>query len=275
MRSVLRAAPTGIDLATMPTDTTEGFEGGKRQGEAELDRLGGVLADLQERLFAEGKGGGKRSILLVLQGMDTSGKGGTTKHVVGHVDPMGIRYTAFKAPTPEERAHDFLWRVRRGLPPPGLIGVFDRSHYEDVGIVRVHELVPENVWSRRYDAINRFEARLALSGTTVIKCFLHISRKEQKKRLLARLDDPTKHWKYNPQDVDERALWDDYMAAYNDAINKCNPDVAPWYVVPSDRKWWRNLAISRLLIETLDAMSPQYPPPEFDLEAERKRVLES
>jgi PPK2 family polyphosphate:nucleotide phosphotransferase len=207
--------------------------------------------------------------------MDTAGKGSTVKHVVGQVDPRGVRYTAFMAPTKEEREHDFLWRIRKALPEPGVVGVFDRSHYEDVVIVRVHDLVPRRVWSRRYDAINRFEARLLLGGTTVVKCFLHISKEAQKQRLLARLDDPTKQWKYNPADVDERLLWEDYQVAYTDAINRCNSDVAPWYVVPADHKWWRNLAIMRLLIETLDVMSPQYPAPAHDVEAERLRLLQT
>jgi PPK2 family polyphosphate:nucleotide phosphotransferase len=207
--------------------------------------------------------------------MDGAGKGGTVKHVVGQVDPMGVGYTAFKAPTKEEREHDFLWRIRKATPEPGMLGVFDRSHYEDVGIVRVHDLVTKRVWSRRYDTINRFEERLVLGGTTVVKCFLHISKQEQKKRLLARLDDPTKQWKYNPADVDERLLWDEYQVAYTDAIIRCNSEVAPWYVVPADRKWWRNLAITGLLIEALEAMSPQYPSPAFDLDAERRRVLEA
>jgi PPK2 family polyphosphate:nucleotide phosphotransferase len=182
---------------------------------------------------------------------------------------------SFKAPTKKEREHDFLWRIRKALPEPGGFGVFDRSHYEDVVVVRVHDLVPRRVWSRRYDAINRFEERLLLRGTTVVKCFLHISKEEQKQRLLARLDDPTKQWKFNPADVDERLLWGEYQVAYTDVINRCNSDVAPWYVVPADHKWWRNLAIMRLLIETLEVMSPQYPAPTYDAEAERLRLLQS
>jgi PPK2 family polyphosphate:nucleotide phosphotransferase len=268
-------APEGLVLSTIDPAGTPGFSGGKQKGKQRLASLAPQLAALQERLYAEGRGGGRRSLLLVLQGMDTSGKGGTVKHVVGQVDPMGVRYTAFKAPTKEEREHDFLWRIRKALPEPGVVGVFDRSHYEDVTVVRVHDLVPSRVWSRRYDAINRFEERLLLRGTTVVKCFLHISKEEQKQRLLARLDDPTKQWKYNPADVDERLLWDDYQVAYTDAINRCNSDVAPWYVVPANHKWWRNLAIMRLLIETLEVMSPQYPAPAHDVEAERLRLLQT
>jgi PPK2 family polyphosphate:nucleotide phosphotransferase len=274
MQDRLRA-PEGLDLSTIDPAETPGFSGGKQRGKQRLASLAPQLAALQERLYAEGRGGGRRSLLLVLQGMDTAGKGGTVKHVVGQVDPMGVRYTAFKAPTKEEREHDFLWRIRKALPEPGVVGVFDRSHYEDVVVVRVHDLVPSRVWSRRYDAINRFEERLLVRGTTVVKCFLHISKEEQKQRLLARLDDPTKQWKYDPADVDERLLWDDYQVAYTDAINRCNSDVAPWYVVPADHKWWRNLAIMRLLIETLEVMSPQYPAPAYDVEAERLRLLQT
>jgi PPK2 family polyphosphate:nucleotide phosphotransferase len=275
MRDLLRAPQEGLDLSTIDTAATPGFSGNKRDGVQQQASLAPRLAELQERLYAEGRGGGQRSVLLVLQGMDGAGKGGTVKHVVGQVDPMGVGYTAFKAPTKEEREHDFLWRIRKATPEPGMLGVFDRSHYEDVGIVRVHDLVTKRVWSRRYDTINRFEERLVLGGTTVVKCFLHISKQEQKKRLLARLDDPTKQWKYNPADVDERLLWDEYQVAYTDAIIRCNSEVAPWYVVPADRKWWRNLAITGLLIEALEAMSPQYPSPAFDLDAERRRVLEA
>ncbi len=274
VRDLLRVPPTGVDLTAIDPGSDLGFSGGKSEGKKDLVSLGDRLSDLQERLYAEAQGGGTRSLLLVLQGMDTSGKGGTTKHVVGHVDPMGIQYTAFKAPTAEERAHDFLWRIRHALPGPGILGVFDRSHYEDVGIVRVHDLVPKRVWSRRYDAINRFEERLVLSGTTIVKCFLHISLEEQQERLLARLDDPTKQWKYNPTDVDERGHWAEYQAAYTDAINRCNTDQAPWFVVPADRKWVRNLAISQLLIDALEGMSPDYPAPDYDVAAERRRVLE-
>jgi PPK2 family polyphosphate:nucleotide phosphotransferase len=272
---LLRAPEQGVDLAEIDPAATPGFTKGKRGGLKQQASLAPRLAELQERLYAEGRGGGRRSLLLVLQGMDGAGKGGTVKHVVGQVDPMGVRYTAFKAPSKEEREHEFLWRIRKAVPEPGVLGVFDRSHYEDVGIVRVHNLVPKRVWSSRYDAINRFEERLVLGGTTVVKCFLHISKQEQKKRLLARLDDPTKRWKYNPADVNERLLWDDYQVAYSDAINRCNTAVAPWHVVPADRKWWRNLAIMQLLIEALDAMSPQYPPPGYDVDAERRRVLDA
>jgi PPK2 family polyphosphate:nucleotide phosphotransferase len=232
------------------------------------------LADLQEMLYAEGRTGGTRSVLLVLQGLDTSGKSGTIKHVIGQVDPQGTRISSFKAPTPEERRHDFLWRIRKRLPEPGMIGVFDRSHYEDVLVVRVRKLAPRSTWSRRYDAINRFEEEVVAGGTTIIKCFLHISFDDWCERQLARLDDPTKHWKFNPGDIDDAALWDDYLDAYNDAINRCNTDAAPWHVIPASRKWHRNLAVTQLLVEQLEALDLRWPSPDYDVEEQRRRVLE-
>jgi PPK2 family polyphosphate:nucleotide phosphotransferase len=211
-------------------------------------------------------------VLLVLQGMDTSGKGGTVRHVLGQVDPAGVRIAAFKRPTPEELAHDFLWRIRRQLPEPGELGVFDRSHYEDVVTVRVLELAEKRTWMRRFGSIQRFEESLAQSGTVVVKCFLHISREEQKERLLARLDDPTKHWKYNPGDLDSRARWDDYVVAYGDAIERTSTDVAPWHIVPADRKWYRNWAISNLLVDALSGLGLEWPTAAFDVHAERRRL---
>ena len=223
-----------------------------------------LLDDLQERLWAESTAGGRRSLLLVLQGMDTAGKGGVTEHVVGAFGPIGVQYTAFKAPTEEERAHDFLWRIRRKLPPPGVVAVFDRSHYEDVLIARVHELVPEREWRGRYDLINEFEAELVESGTTVVKCFLNISFDKQRERLLARLDNPDKHWKFNEGDIDERARWSEYQAAYSEALERCNTQHAPWYIVPSDHKKYRNWAVGELLREILIELDPQYPRPDLD-----------
>lgn len=230
------------------------------------------LAELQERLYAEATQGGTRRLLLVLQGMDTSGKGGTTDHVVSSMRPSGVRYTAFKAPTEEERKHDFLWRIRRRLPEPGVVGVFDRSHYEDVLIVRVHNLVPPEEWEARYDQINAFEAEIADAGTTIVKCFLHISYDTQRERLLARLDDPDKRWKFNPADVDERRRWTDYAVAYEAMLERCSTPVAPWYVVPADSKPYRNWAVGRLLLETLRDMNLQYPQPDLDLDALRERL---
>jgi PPK2 family polyphosphate:nucleotide phosphotransferase len=228
--------------------------------------------ELQERLWAEATAGGRRSVLLVLQGMDTSGKGGVTEHVVGDFGPIGVQYTAFKKPTDEERAHDFLWRIRSRLPAPGVIGVFDRSHYEDVLIVRVHDLVPEHEWRSRYELINEFERQLVESGTTVLKCFLHIGYETQRKRLLARLDDPDKHWKFNEADIDERRYWSKYQEAYAEALERCNTDHAPWYLVPSDRKKYRNWLVGELLLETLEELDPQYPHPDLDIAALKARL---
>ncbi len=272
---LLRLPLGAFDLGDADPGATPGFSGGKSSAEAAQAEHAPALADLQERLFAEGRTGGTRSVLLVLQGMDTSGKGGTVGHVLGQVDPEGCTITAFGKPTREEASHDFLWRIRAHLPAPGHIGVFDRSHYEDVGVVRVHDLVPRATWVRRYNSINRFEERLAAGGTRVIKCFLHISRDESKRRLLARLDNPKKHWKYKPGDVDERAFWDDYLVAYSEALTKCNTETAPWYVVPADHKWYRNWAVTKLLIEQLEEMSLVWPTADFDVKAERKRLKKS
>ena len=211
-------------------------------------------------------------MLLVLQGMDTSGKGGVISHVAGLMNPQGLHIASFKKPTPQELAHDFLWRIRAQVPAPGHIGVFDRSHYEDVLVARVNELVPEKEWRARYGAIRDFEAELAGGGATVVKCMLHISPQEQRARLLARLDDPAKRWKYNPGDLDVRARWADYRAAYTDALRETDADTAPWYVVPSDRKWYRNWAVGRLLGETLAELDPQYPRPDLDVDRLRKAL---
>jgi PPK2 family polyphosphate:nucleotide phosphotransferase len=269
---LLRVPAGPVDLSALDTRATPGFDGDKAAGKAELAALGPRLSDLQERLHAEGGTGGSRSLLLVLQGMDTSGKGGVVRHVIGQVDPQGCTIASFKAPTKEELAHDFLWRIRRRLPGPGRLGVFDRSYYEDVLVVRVHGLVPRSTWSRRYAAINRFEAGLAERDIRVVKVFLHISKEEQRRRLLARLDDPTKQWKFNPRDVDERAFWADYQEAYEAALERCNGDLAPWYRVPADRKWYRNWAITRLLIEQLEDMALQWPAADFDAAEERRRL---
>ena len=269
----LRLPAGPVDLTSIETDAAPGFDGDKAEGKATLFAMGDELSDLQERLFA-GKADGARSVLLLLQGMDTSGKGGTLRHTVGLVDPQGVKITSFKGPTKEELAHDFLWRIRKGVPGPGIIGVFDRSHYEDVLIARVRELAPADEIERRYDAINEFEAELVASGVSLIKCMLHISPEEQKARLLARLDDPTKHWKYNPGDLAERARWADYRAAYEIALERNNTQAAPWHVVPADKKWYRNLAIGQLLLETLRRLDPQWPSADFDVEAEKQRLLD-
>ena len=277
LAELLRLPAGTVDLAELDPAGTPGFLGKKSDAAAATEALGPELSDLQERLFANGRvpNAPDRRILVILQGMDTSGKGGVIRHAIGMVDPQGIKIKSFRAPTEEERRHDFLWRIERAVPEPGMIGIFDRSHYEDVLIVRVNQLVPESVWSTRYEEINSFEQRLVADGTILIKCFLHISADEQKERLLARLEDPTKHWKYNPGDVDVRARWPDYQQAYADALERCSTQHAPWYVVPSDRKWYRNWAVAQLLVEQLRAMNLEWPMADFDVEKEKARVAQS
>ncbi len=277
--SLLLRAPRGqVDIRKIPTDAAPGYPGdGKDDAEQHREGIGGELSDLQERLYANGRSNPEISprLLVILQGMDTSGKGGIIRHAIGLVDPQGISLKSFKAPTREELAHDFLWRITNALPGPGMIGIFDRSQYEDVLIVRVNKLVPDEVWQARYDQINAWEAARVAEGYTLIKCFLHVSSAEQKKRLAARLEGPDKYWKYNPGDLDSRANWDAYVDAYNDAINRCNTECAPWYVIPADKKWYRDWAVAELLREKLTSLGLDWPPPEFDVEAERRRVAES
>lgn len=269
LRALLRYDGTLPD----PRDTP-GFTGGKAKARRETAALGPELALLQEKLFANGNTGGDRRLLLLLQGMDASGKDGTVKHVVGQVNPAGCRITSFGPPTRQERAHDFLWRITNALPTAGQLGVFNRSHYEDVLVVRVHELVPRAVWSRRYARINAFERRLEASGCTVLKVFLHLSRDEQKQRLLERLEEPTKHWKVGTSDIPERHRWEEYQSAYADALRRCSTDVAPWYVVPADRKWYRDWAVSQLVLLSLQEMDLGWPtPPGVDLRAMRRELL--
>ena len=241
------------------------------------EALAPELSDLQERLFATGRANEavSKKILVVLQGMDTSGKGGVIRHAIGMVDPQGVKIKAFKAPTEDERSHAYLWRIERELPPSGMIGIFDRSHYEDVLVVRVRSLVEKSVWSKRYDEINAWEANLIEQGMVLIKCFLNLSSAEQKARLMARLDDETKYWKYNPGDVDERALWPAYMEAYQAVLERCNTEGAPWYVVPADRKWYRNWAVAQLLVEHLHALGLRWPAADFEVEKEKARVSAS
>jgi len=267
-----RLAAGPVDLTSVPTDATPGFADGKKKGVAALATLGEQLSDLQERLWAERSSGSQRRVLLVLQGMDTSGKGGVLRHTVGLVDPQGVKITSFKAPTDEERRHHFLWRIRHALPQPGYIGVFDRSHYEDVLIARVHGLAEPETIEHRYDEINAFEAGLVKDGFVLVKCMLHISAAEQKERLLARLDNADKYWKFNPGDIDERARWGEYSTAYEIALERTNTDLAPWYVVPSDRKWYRNLVIGRLLLDHLRGMDLRWPPADFDVAEQRRRL---
>jgi len=230
------------------------------------------LTGLQERLYAEGVGGGHRALLVLLQGMDTSGKDGTVRRVVGAMNPAGVSITSFKKPTSEELQHDFLWRIDNALPSPGDIGVFNRSQYEDVLVVRVHDLVPQSEWSTRYERINAFEHRVVDAGTHIVKVMLHISKDEQKRRLAERLEDPSKYWKYNAGDLQERAFWPDYQAAYQDALARCSTDAAPWYVVPADHKWYRDWLVASLLVSALRDMNPVYPPADFDV-AEQRRLV--
>lgn len=278
LRDVLRVPPGGIfDLASIDPSATPGLpriKGKPKQwGRNELETIGADLARSQEKLFASGKAGGLRSrVLLVLQAMDCGGKDGTVKKVAGTMNPQGLSIVGFGKPTPEESRHDFLWRIRRALPAPGQIGVFNRSHYEDVLIVRVHGLVPKRTWQARYAKINGFEKELAADGVTLIKVMLHISKAEQARRLAERLDDPTKYWKYNPGDVDERGYWDDYQVAYSEALRRCSTEVAPWYVVPADHKWYRDWAVATLLRDALAELPIDYPPAAFDIEIERARL---
>jgi PPK2 family polyphosphate:nucleotide phosphotransferase len=269
LSDLLRVPSTGAHLHHTATRATPEFDGDKHDAAKALPDLGARLSDLQEQLFAE-RG---RSLLLVLQGLDTSGKGGTVRHVVGAMDPGGLHVAHFGVPTAEERRHDFLWRIRRELPPPGYVGVFDRSHYEDVVTVRVTGAVQKRTWSRRFAAINRFEAHLVEQGTRVVKVFLHISPEESRERLLVRLDDPTKQWKFNPGDLVTRESWEEYLTAYEDALTRCSTDLAPWFVVPADRKWYRNWAVTTLLVEQLEAMGLAWPAPTYDVDEQRTRLL--
>ena len=250
------------DLAGRSTDTTAGAPGDKKATEAASSDLNQELAELQERLWAENR----QALLVVLQAMDAGGKDGTIRRVFGGVNPQGCRVTSFKAPSEEELAHDFLWRINKATPRKGEIGIFNRSHYEDVLIVRVHDLVPRTVWSERYAIINSFEANLAASGTTIVKLFLHISKEEQAERFQKRLENPEKHWKFNRADLEERKYWDDYQRAFEDAITETSTPVAPWYVVPADRKWYRDWAVLSILVETMRRMDPRFPAPEEDLD---------
>ena len=262
-----------IDLAEYDSRATTGFDGDKSDVADGLATLAEELSKLQERLFAGGlTGTDAPRVLLVLQGMDTSGKGGIVRHVAGLVDPQGLKITSFKKPTPDELKHDFLWRIEKALPEAGMIGVFDRSHYEDVLIGRVRQLADAAEIERRYGAINAFEKAFTDGGGVLIKCFLHITADDQKERLQARLDDPTKYWKYNPADLDERMLWDDYQRAYAIALERCSTETAPWHLVPSGRKWYRNWAVATLLTERLRALNLEWPAADFDVETEKARL---
>ena len=275
LSELLRAPQGVVDVTAIETDADPGYQGdGKDDADEEREDLEPELDDLQERLYAQGRVNPESAprLLLILQGLDTSGKGGVIRHAVGMVDPQGIRLRAFKAPTEEERKHHFLWRIEQALPGVGLIGVFDRSHYEDVLIGRVENLAPREEIERRYDEINAFEAGLVAQGYVLIKCLLHISADEQKGRLEERLDNPDKHWKYNPGDLGTRMKWDDYMEAFSVMLERCNPDAAPWYVIPSDKKWYRDWAVTELMREKLAALDLTWPTAEFDVEEEKRRL---
>jgi PPK2 family polyphosphate:nucleotide phosphotransferase len=271
----LLRAGDGLDLSKVDTASTPGFDGGKKEGERSLAAGAAQLAELQEKLYANGLAGDRRRILLVLQAMDTAGKGGIVGHVVGSVNPYGVQIAQFKAPTAEEKAHDFLWRIRKQLPTAGMLGVFDRSHYEDVLVHRVRHLSTPEVIEERYGEIVEFESELTAAGTTVIKVMLHISPSEQKSRLEARLDDPTKHWKFNPADLDDRALWPQFMEAYQLAILRTSTDAAPWYVIPADHKWYARLAVQQLLLDALSDLRQTWPTGDFDVAEQKARLAQS
>jgi len=253
---------TEVKLSKWDANETGNFKGGKKEGLAELEKLNDKLEALQELLFAEHK----HKVLIVLQAMDTGGKDGTIRRVFDGVNPAGVRVVSFKAPTSEELDHDFLWRVHKGVPGKGEMVIFNRSHYEDVLVVRVHNLVPKKVWSKRFDQINEFERTLAENGTTILKFYLHIDLDEQKERLQARLDDPTKHWKFRLGDLKERKLWGKYMQAYEDVLSRTSTDHAPWYIIPANRKWYRDLVISSVLVDTLEGLKMKYPESEENLD---------
>jgi PPK2 family polyphosphate:nucleotide phosphotransferase len=265
----------GFSLSGVDPDSTPGYSGSKEDGRLLLADMDDELTELQEKLFAESRFGGRKRILMILQAMDTAGKGGIVKHVMAAMDPQGVQFKAFKAPTDEEKSYDFLWRIEKEVPAAGMVGVFDRSHYEDVLIHRVHGWASPDEIKRRYAAIREFEDRLTDSGTKVVKVMLHISGKEQKERLLARLDNPEKHWKYNRGDLDERAFWEDYMNAYQSAIEETSTPDAPWHVVPANKKWYARIAVQQLLLGALAELNLEWPKAEFDVSTERELILRS
>lgn len=250
-----------VDLSKWDPEDSSEFDGNKEEGRAALVYLNGKLADLQEILYAERK----HKLLIVLQAMDTGGKDGAIRHVFKGINPQGVRVASFKIPSAIEMDHDYLWRIHQQTPGKGELVIFNRSHYEDVLVVRVHKLVPEEVWKRRYDQINNFEKLLAEEGTTILKFYLHISADEQKERLRARLEDPTKHWKFHPNDLKERQLWNAYMQAYEDALEKTSTKYAPWYIVPANKKWYRDLVVASVILETLKDLKMEYPQPKYDV----------
>lgn len=262
MKQYLVKPKTKVSLSKWDPNDTGGFKGGKEAGLAALEKLNGKLEVLQELLFAEHK----HKVLIVLQAMDTGGKDGAIRRVLDGVNPAGVRVASFKAPTLEELDHDFLWRIHKQVPGKGEIVIFNRSHYEDVLVVRVHNYVQPEVWKKRFDQINEFERSLAENGATILKFYLHIDMDEQKERLQARLDDPAKRWKFRLGDLQERKLWPDYMQAYEDVLSKTSTDYAPWYIVPANRKWFRDLVISSALVDTLEGLKMKYPESEENLD---------
>jgi PPK2 family polyphosphate:nucleotide phosphotransferase len=265
----------GFQLLDIDPDSTPGYPGDKSDGEVLLDDLDDNLTLLQEQLFAESRFGGTKRVLLILQAMDTAGKGGIVTHVMGAMNPQGVQMKSFKAPTPEEKSYDFLWRIEKEVPAAGMVGVFDRSHYEDVLIHRVHRWASPEELERRYIAINEFEARQAAAGTKIVKVMLHISQDEQKQRLLARLDEPAKLWKYSSNDLKERAFWGDYLSAYQKAFEKTSTEAAPWHVVPANKKWYARIAVQQLLLDALEGLKLQWPVPDLDVATERELVERS
>lgn len=265
----------GLRFAEVDAESTPGFTGDKDSAKELLAERGEHLSELQEMLYANGRSGDNRSVLLVLQGMDTSGKGGIVRHVMGLVDPQGVSNHSFGAPSAEEKSHHYLWRIEKALPAGGQIGVFDRSHYEDVLVVRVRNLVPEAEWSARYEEINAFEEKVAESGTIIVKVALAVSHDEQKLRLAERLERPDKHWKYDPSDIDERALWPDYQDAYQAMLEKTSTEFAPWHVIPCDKKWFARTAVLELVIDALERHGLDWPVADFDVEAEKARLARS
>jgi PPK2 family polyphosphate:nucleotide phosphotransferase len=262
MKKYLVEPGAHIKLADWDPNDKGEFKGHKQQALEETEKLNQKLGDLHELLYAEHK----HKILVVLQAMDTGGKDGTIRHVFNGVDPQGARVANFKEPTAEELDHDYLWRVHKQVPAKGELVIFNRSHYEDVLIVRVHNLVPAEVWGRRFEQINAFEQMLTETGTTILKFYLHIDQEEQKQRLQARLDDPNKHWKFRRGDLQERKLWPEYRKAYEDVLNKTSTPAAPWYIVPANHKWYRNWVISSILVETLEGLQMKFPEPDENLE---------
>ena len=260
----------GVDVRELDCDSAPGWDGDKDDGAALVAAHADELSDLQERLFADGRSGGDRSVLLILQGLDTAGKGGIVRHVVGLVDPQGVQHRAFGVPTEEEASHGYLWRIRNALPKPGYLGVFDRSHYEQVLVVRVDGLEPEETWRAHYDEINAFEAEVAAAGTTIVKVAMFVSKDEQKARLAERLDRPDKYWKYNPGDLKTRANFEQYLDAYQEMLERTSTEVAPWHVVPADKKWYARLAVTELLLGALRSLDLGWPPADFDVDEQRK-----